>query len=157
MKSPADIIDRHETDRRLTMGELANCPKCNGLFVQTQFRSICDACFKEEEKAYETVYKFLRKRENRKALLEEVVEGTGVSEELILKFIRNGRIQLSNFPNLGYPCKKCGKVIKEDQLCEGCKKNIQNQLHQLEQEEMISERNKVKGKSHTFYSQSTKK
>lgn len=140
----------------MNMGELANCPKCNNLFVQTQFRSICDACFKEEEKAYETVYQFLRKRENRQAHLHEVVEGTGVSEGLILKFIRNGRIQLSNFPNLEYPCEKCGNPIREDRLCESCKKDIHKQLNQLEQEEMISERNKEKPQQSTYYTQSTK-
>ncbi|MDQ0231449.1 TIGR03826 family flagellar region protein [Metabacillus malikii] len=139
------------------MGELSNCPKCNTLFVKTQFRTVCDACFKEEELAYETVYKFLRKRENRKALLHEVVEDTGVAEELILKFIRNGRIQLSNFPNLGYPCEKCGKVIREDRLCSSCKIDINQQLHQMDEEKRIIERNKPAKVQSTYYSQSTKK
>ncbi|MDQ0227145.1 hypothetical protein CHH83_08010 [Bacillus sp. 7586-K] len=139
------------------MGELSNCPKCNTLFVKTQFRSVCDACFKEEEKAYETVYKFLRKRENRKALLHEVVEGTGVDEDLILKFIRNGRIQLSNFPNLGYPCEKCGKSIREGRICDSCTSDINEQLHQLDEVEKISERNKSSNIQTTYYSQSTKK
>lgn len=141
------------------MGELANCPKCDTLFVQTQFRAVCDKCFKEEETAYETVYKFLRKRENRKAMLDEVVEGTGVPKDQILKFIRTGRIQLSNFPNLGYPCEKCGKAIRKDRICENCNKDIKKQLHQVEQEQIISERNKRQNSptSTTFYSQSTKK
>ena len=139
------------------MGELSNCPKCNTLFVKTQFRSVCDACFKEEEKAYETVYKFLRKRENRKALLHEVVEGTGVDEDLILKFIRNGRIQLSNFPNLGYPCEKCGKSIREGRICDSYTSDNNEQLHQLDEVEKISERNKSSNIQTTYYSQSTKK
>lgn len=139
------------------MGELANCPKCNTLFVETQFRSVCDACHKVEEKAYETVYAFLRKRENRKALLHEVEEGTGVDEALILKFIRNGRIQLTNFPNLGYNCEKCGKMIREDKICEGCKKDLHKQIHQMEQVDMISERNKRQESQSTYYSNSTKK
>ncbi|HZH62640.1 MAG TPA: TIGR03826 family flagellar region protein [Metabacillus sp.] len=139
------------------MGELANCPKCNALFVQNQFRTVCEKCYKEEETAYEEVYKFLRKRENRKAQLDEVVEATDVSKELILKFIRQGRIQLINFPNLGYPCEKCGKTIREDRLCVDCKSNIHNQIHQMEQEKMISERNKQSIRETTFYSQSPKK
>lgn len=141
------------------MGELANCPVCDTLFVQTQFRSVCDKCHKEEEKKYEAVYAFLRKRENRKALLDEVVEGTGVSKDLILKFIRNGRIQLSSFPNLGYPCEKCGTLIRNDRLCGSCGNDIKKQLHQVEQEAQISERNKRQSSPSTsaFYSQSTKK
>lgn len=139
------------------MGELANCPKCNRLFVQTQLRTVCDKCFKEEEKAYETVYQFLRKRENRKAELDVVVEATGVSKELILKFIRQGRIMLSNFPNLGYPCEKCGKSIREERLCNDCKNDIHKQLNQIEQEKMISERNNQPNHQTTFYSQGPKK
>ena len=139
------------------MSELANCPKCNGLFVQTQFKTVCDNCFKEEEKAYETVYQFLRKRENRKAELDVVVEATGVSKELILKFIRQGRIMLSNFPNLGYPCEKCGKTIREERLCNDCKNDIHKQLNQIEQEKMISERNNQSKHQTTFYSQGPKK
>jgi len=139
------------------MGELANCPKCNALYVQTQFRTVCDKCFKEEEQDYETVYKFLRKRENRMAELDVVVETTGVSKDLILKFIRQGRIMLSNFPNLGYPCEKCGKTIREERLCADCKSNIHKQINQLEQEKMISERNKQSTRETTFYSQSPKK
>ncbi|MFD2214830.1 TIGR03826 family flagellar region protein [Metabacillus endolithicus] len=141
------------------MGELANCPNCDTLFVQTQFRTVCDKCYKEEEKKYETVYAFLRKRDNRKALLDEVVEGTGVSKDLILKFIRTGRIQLSSFPNLGYPCEKCGTLIRSDRLCGNCSNDIKKQLNQVEQEAQISERNKqqISPKASTFYSQSTKK
>lgn len=139
------------------MGELANCPKCNSLFVQTQLRTVCDTCFKEEENAYETVYQFLRKRENRKAELDVVVEATGVSKELILKFIRQGRIMLSNFPNLAYPCEKCGKTIREERLCNDCKNDIHKQLNQIEQEKMISERNNQSNHQTTFYSQGPKK
>lgn len=139
------------------MGELANCPKCNSLFVQTQFETVCDKCYKKEEEAYEAVYKYLKKRENRKAQLDEVVESTDVSKELILKFIRQGRIQLINFPNLGYPCEKCGTTIREDRLCGDCKKNIHKQIHQMEQENIISERNMQSSRTTTFYSQSPKK
>lgn len=139
------------------MGEIANCPKCDALFIQNQFRTVCEKCYKEEETAYEAVYKFLRKRENRKAQLDEVVEATNVPKELILKFIRLGRIQLINFPNLGYPCEKCGKVIREKRLCADCKDNIHKQIHQMEQEKIISERNKQTIKTTTFYSQGPKK
>lgn len=138
------------------MGELANCPKCNGLFVKTQLRTVCNNCYKEEEQAYEKVYKFLKKRENRKAELDVVVEKTGVSKDVILKFIRQGRILLSNFPNLGYPCEKCGKTIREERLCQECKADIHKQLDQMDQEKVISERNKQPNRQTTFYSQRPK-
>ncbi|WP_231597664.1 hypothetical protein [Bacillus sp. SA1-12] len=98
----------------------------------------------------------MRKRDNRKAILHEVVEGTGVAEELVLKFIRTGKIHLANIPHLGYPCEKCGKTIKEERMCEGCKKDLTKQLQQMEQEEKISEHNKPKSPTYTYYSQRTK-
>lgn len=30
------------------MGELANCPKCNALFLKTKLQTVCQACIKEE-------------------------------------------------------------------------------------------------------------
>lgn len=132
----------------MRMAELANCPQCGSLFVKTPGRSLCQACYRQEEKAFETVYRFLRKKENRSATLHVVVEETGVSEELILKFIRQGRIQLVNFPNLGYPCERCGKMIREGRLCFSCKKDIQSQIDQMEKEEKFLEEKK---KQQTYY------
>ncbi|MCL6584963.1 MAG: hypothetical protein K6T72_00335 [Anoxybacillus sp.] len=116
------------------MAQLDNCPKCGRLFVKNQFRDICEVCYKEEEKLFEKVYNFLRKRENRTATLAQVVAATEVDETLIIKWIKKGRIQLLQFPNLGYPCDKCGKLIREGRLCVECNKGLQQQLQKLEEE-----------------------
>jgi len=116
------------------MAQLDNCPKCGRLFVKNQFRDICEICYKEEEKLFEKVYNFLRKRENRTATLAQVVAATEVDETLIIKWIKKGRLQLVQFPNLGYPCEKCGKLIREGRLCLECSEGIQKQLQKLEQE-----------------------
>ncbi len=77
-----------------------------------------------------------------------------MEEELILKFIRQRRIQLANFPNLGYPCQKCGKLIRENKLCIACGKDIKTQLYELDQED--ERRQKVTEKQTTFYTYTTK-
>ena len=46
--------------------------------VVNQFRDICEVCYKEEEKQFENVYKYMRKRENRAATMEQIVEATDV-------------------------------------------------------------------------------
>ncbi|KON86283.1 membrane protein [Sporosarcina globispora] len=117
------------------MAELSNCPKCDAIFVKNQFRDVCQDCWKEEEKAYETVYQFIRKRENRTAMMMEVVEATGVEEELIIKFIKSGRLKLTQFPNLGYPCEKCGASIREGKLCGSCAGGLRKDLQQFTAEE----------------------
>jgi flagellar operon protein (TIGR03826 family) len=116
------------------MGELANCPRCGRLFVKHSIRDVCEQCYKEEEALFEKVYQFLRKRENRTATMAQVVEATGVSESLITKWIKIGRLQLVHFPNLGYPCESCGTMIREGQLCPKCRTKLQTQLKQLEEE-----------------------
>jgi flagellar operon protein (TIGR03826 family) len=116
--------------------ELLNCPTCNAIFVKNRFRDVCEKCYREEEKAYETVYQFLRKRENRAATMSQVVEATGVEEDLLYKFIRKGRLKLTQFPNLGYPCDRCGKLIREGRVCETCANDIKNELEIFESNKM---------------------
>ena len=117
------------------MAELTNCPNCGEIFVKNQFRDICQNCWKEEEKAYERVYQFIRKRENRTATMAQVVDSTEIEEELLLKFIRTGRLKLAQFPNLGYPCDKCGVLIREGKLCDKCTEEFRKDLstHTMEE------------------------
>lgn len=119
-----------------TMDELTNCPKCGDIFVKNKFRDICQKCWKEEEEAYEKVYQFIRKRENRAATIQQVEEATEVEEELILKFIKTGRLKLTQFPNLGYPCDKCGKIIQKGKICSSCAEKLRKELeiHKAEEE-----------------------
>lgn len=130
------------------MGELENCPKCGNLFMKTNLRDICQNCWKEEEKAYETVYTYMRKRENRAATIPQIEKATGVEEELILKFIKTGRLQVTNFPNLGYPCDRCGRIIQKGKLCESCAGNLRKDLEMYDYEE---ERKKELNRA-TYYS-----
>ncbi|MFO1444408.1 hypothetical protein KDN24_14610 [Bacillus sp. Bva_UNVM-123] len=118
------------------MAELTNCPNCGEIFVRNQFRDICQNCWKEEEKSYERVYQFIRKRENRTATMAQVVEATEVEEALLLKFIKSGRLKLAQFPNLGYPCDKCGTNIREGKLCASCTDEFRKDLstHTMEEE-----------------------
>ncbi len=117
------------------MMDLTNCPKCGSIYVKNKFRDVCDACYKEEEKQFDAVYKFLRVRENRAATIPRVVEETGIDEDLLLKFIRTGRLKVTAFPNLGYPCDKCGTLIKKGKLCEDCADELRAELEIFNKEE----------------------
>ena len=117
------------------MGELTNCPNCDQLFVKINFQDVCQACYKEEEKIFEMVYQYIRKKENRTATIAQVVEDTEVDEDLLIKFIRTGRLKLAQFPNLGYKCEKCSVIIREGKLCASCINQLRKQLSIFEQEE----------------------
>jgi flagellar operon protein (TIGR03826 family) len=133
------------------MAELSNCPNCGEVFVKNQFRDICQKCWKEEEKAFETVYQFIRKRENRAATIQQVVEATEVDEDLILKFIKTGRLKLTHFPNLGYPCDKCGKIIQRGRLCEKCAEELRKELERVKTEEARQKELEKREKQATYF------
>ena len=133
------------------MANLENCPKCGELYVVNSFRETCTNCWKKEEADFDKVYQFIRKKYNRTAKMAEVVEATGVKETLIYKFIKKGRIKLAQFPNLGYPCAKCGTEIRAGRLCSKCSADMKTGLRSLEAEE---ERKKaLVKKSATYYSE----
>ncbi|WP_404292674.1 hypothetical protein LG276_20335 [Cytobacillus kochii] len=129
------------------MAEIANCPRCNALFMKNQVSTICQACFKKEEEAYEVVYAFLRKRENRAATMQRITEATGVEEWLLQKFVRSGRLKVAQFPQIGYPCDQCGTLIQEGRICESCRKALQKELEQFEREQ-----DRIKERERTYYS-----
>lgn len=136
------------------MGELANCPVCGDIFVKTKFRDTCEKCYKEEEEKFETAYAFIRKRENRTATMDQVIEGTGVEEDLIMKFIKTGRLKTTQFPNLKYPCSRCGKPTNDGDLCETCTASLRDdlKLHESEQDHRrrVAEKEKA-DKAVTYY------
>lgn len=133
------------------MGELDNCPKCGAIFVRTKFRDICEKCFKEEEEKFETVYKYIRRQENRTATIEQVVEATEVEEELIIKFIKSGRLKLAKFPNLSYPCARCGAPTQEGDVCANCAEELRRDLQLHEQQQKFKEEQEKKEKTITYY------
>ena len=112
----------------MEMAEARNCPTCGSMFNYTGLRDVCSTCAQAEETMYESVYKFLRRRENRAANIDRIVEVTGVTEELLHRWVRKGRLQPALFPNLGYPCDKCGALTSTGKICDKCTEEIQADL-----------------------------
>ncbi|WP_096190278.1 TIGR03826 family flagellar region protein [Evansella halocellulosilytica] len=135
------------------MSDLSNCPNCGKLFVKA-FRPVCEACYREVEAKFQTVYTFIRKRENRMASLEEVHAKTEVEKDLIIEFVRQGRLNLSQFPNLGYPCEKCETTIREGRLCQTCSDRIKSDLDIVDRQKAFEERkrNEERNKVTTYHS-----
>ncbi|MGM7702921.1 TIGR03826 family flagellar region protein [Pseudalkalibacillus sp. Hm43] len=124
------------------MAELANCAQCGRLFAKV-VRSVCDVCYQEEEKMFETVYKFIRKKANREASIIEVSQATGVPEKTIIRFVREGRLRASQFPNLTFPCDSCGKQISTGRTCDDCHNQLKKELEthdRFVQKQQVNER-----------------
>lgn len=138
------------------MTELANCDNCDAVFVKN-IRDICQSCYKEEEIAFKKVYSFMCMRKNREAKIPEIVEATGVDEDLIIKFVRHNRLRASQFPNLSYPCEKCDEPIIQGKICEKCSSSLLNDLVYHEKIEDLAKENSLekKEKSSVYYSVDT--
>lgn len=113
----------------MSLGKLANCSRCDALFVQAA-RDICPKCYQIVEQEYELCAKFLRKRENRGSTIYQVSEATGVSVKQITKFIKEGRISVEGNPHLGYPCESCGTLIRKGNICESCMRALKHDITQ---------------------------
>lgn len=133
------------------MGELANCATCDKIFVKVT-RDICPDCIKEEDRLFEIVYNFIKKRENRQATIPEIVEATQVDEEVILQFVRDNRLRSTQFPNLSYPCERCGNPIVKGKLCENCTTDISADLRYQQEIEKVQRKNEeARNKKQTYY------
>ena len=131
----------------MRMPDVINCPSCGNLMVRNKFRDVCENCWKEEEKQFDIVYKFIRIRENRVATIPQVIEGTSVDEDLLLKFIKTGRLKITQFPNLGYPCDSCGTIIRTGKLCDSCASKLREalEIHEKEEDRKEELRKREKG------------
>ena len=127
------------------MAQLDNCSRCGSIYVRN-LSGLCDVCRKEDDQLFDKVYQFIRKRQNRTATMLQIVEATGVPEVSIMRFVKEGRLKPTQFPNLGYPCERCGTVIQSGKLCAKCAGNLESDLKQFEIEEerkrQIAEREK---------------
>lgn len=114
---------------------LDNCPRCGKLFAKN-FRDVCPVCIRDIDKEYQLCADYLR--EYKGAMIGELSDQTGVSIKQITKFIREGRISMVNAPNLSYPCESCGTLIRENHLCDDCRKRLVKDTTKMKQNEAAS-------------------
>ena len=89
-----------------------------------------------EEEIFSDLHHFLLRKNNRILSNDEVVNKTGVSPELLYKWVKNGKLKQSVFPNLGAPCERCGKITNHSKICRGCANTITSTLAQEEKDQV---------------------
>lgn len=73
--------------------ELVNCKKCGRLF-QSESDILCKKCSEELDNPYKKIKNYLYGRGNVNII--ELAEATGLSKSLILKYIREGKVCISD-------------------------------------------------------------
>ena len=101
--------------------KLENCPECGKLYVYTKI-ALCPDCIKSMEKDIEKCQSFLRS--NPLSTIEDVHQTTGLTIGRITKIILKRRINIDDYPNLEYPCDRCGDPIRKNRVCDPCYKTI---------------------------------
>jgi len=99
------------------MGQLINCKKCGRMFSSVGGQEFCSKCRTDDETEFKIVREYIY--DNPDSTVKDVHEGTGVSEELILKFLRQGRLVLKD-QGVGLECERCGKSITTGRFCDQC-------------------------------------
>ncbi len=128
--------------------ELKNCHWCGRVFAHAS-DTVCPDCRKQEEKDFDKVFDFLKKKKN--ATIAEVHEETGVEKRRIIKFIRQGRL----LTDTGEPfeifvdCEKCGNPIREGRLCDRCADSLREQLGETAKKEEPRREFKKAGQMYT--------
>ncbi|HOQ10643.1 MAG TPA: MerR family transcriptional regulator [Syntrophomonadaceae bacterium] len=109
--------------------ELRNCSICGRLFAyQPGGRTVCSRCRDQEEEKYMVVRRYVRDHPG--ATVFEVAEATGVDEELILQFLREGRLQSRGFVEV-VQCQRCGTYIESGKYCAKCLQELDSQFKQV--------------------------
>lgn len=106
------------------MAELRNCPECGRLFAY-QGRNLCSKCQEKEGNEYEIVRRYVRDHSG--ASVFEVADATGIEEEKILQFLRDGRLQSKGFANI-IECERCGRRIPSGRLCDSCLGHLNSEI-----------------------------
>ena len=96
------------------MPDLVNCANCDQIMVANQFRDICEDCYEEEEKQFEIVYKYMRKRENRAATMKQVVEAIDVSENCYLNLSKVDEFKSNSFRTLATHVTNVERLFKQE-------------------------------------------
>lgn len=101
--------------------ELKTCLECGRSYASKDGGELCKRC---TDKKVEDDFKIVRAYlyDNPGADIKEVSRDTGVKESIILRLLREDRIEVVDEKNSLLKCTSCGKSIKSGKLCAECKK-----------------------------------
>ncbi len=105
---------------------IKNCARCGRMFQSEGGGKLCARCLDNDEEDFKVVREYVY--DNPGANIPEVAENTGVAEEKILKFLRQGKLILKDELSMVLDCERCGKPIKTGRFCEACNQEMARDL-----------------------------
>jgi len=104
--------------------DVRKCKQCNRLF-QYHGSKYCPSCLIEIDKIFMVIREYIY--ENPNSTIIEVSENTGVDGDIILEFLREGKLELKE-ATLLLECKSCGKPIRSGQMCAECVSKFETEM-----------------------------
>ena len=114
---------------------LRNCIECGKICLENPSK-VCPQCYELEEVYEHAVSDYLR--ETGKATMEEIHKATGVSEKIISRMLKSGRLFSKGL--IGYPCEMCREPIYDGRLCSGCASGLSKQIQNSNEERELEGR-----------------
>lgn len=108
------------------MPEVRNCRRCRKIFMYVTGAQLCDACKKLDEQDFDKVRNFVRDFPG--ATVQEVSRETEVPTQMIYRYLKEGRLEVSESSPIALQCENCGARIKSGRFCINCSKKLANDM-----------------------------
>lgn len=102
--------------------EIRNCPQCGKVFTYVK-TNLCSECQRKDEECFKKVRSYIARHPGTDILT--VSEETGVSEDKIMRYMREDRISSRNIDiKVSFHCEVCGDIITSGKICEKCMQKL---------------------------------
>jgi len=109
--------------------DFTNCARCGKLFNRVTI-PICENCVKKEEDDFLRIKEYIY--ENPNSSMAALAEGTEVSMKRILKYLKEGRLELSpNVVGNDLTCERCSVPITTGKFCKKCQASLSTAVDEL--------------------------
>jgi uncharacterized membrane protein YvbJ len=111
--------------------DIRSCRNCGKIF---SFRGAynCPDCVREIDEMFVKVRDYMYN--NPRAHVEDICEGTGASREMVMDWLREGRLMANDNATPLLTCTKCGAPINTGKLCAKCANAFVSQVSSASQE-----------------------
>jgi hypothetical protein len=114
----------------MAVPKIRNCGRCGKPFLPTASQRVCPECVRNEDEIYRRVQTYIR--ENREASVDEIATECEVSVDMIMGFVRAGRLEIELAPGVSAClCRVCGQPIEQGTVCAKCRR-VAEQLKGLQ-------------------------
>lgn len=108
---------------------VANRPRCGKVF-QKNLRNQCADCSRHLDSQLQGCLDYLRR--NYRSTNEQLYAAVGITSEQMFAWIKEGKLLLTDYPNLSYSCGSCMKPIRQHKLCQDCTYRIKRDIKELD-------------------------